>query len=433
VLLLLLGAPVAAAAMPATPERNGRTHPLPNPPDAWLSRDYEKSHQPRGNPWGADPATPTFPLDVWSRNWQQSLTLSPYNDHLLGKAAPWGDWYRIDLLARGYYANDQRIEFTGMEATFGVEAIAAGVLRHRAGAWQLGVEGEFYLNQPFDRNRLVDSPEKRSYVGSFDVSSLEISQFVLSARRGDLLLAIGKMVTPFGRTWFPLYLNDRRDAPFIRTESILWRETGILAQWDPGILVLTAGLMNGSEDRDTNSSKALVARVGLDASRFSLGASVKVQDGVGSEWQKMYNRHAGLDAMWRCGRFTLSGEVIYDEYGARRIGFDPYDITWDHGIYYREQNRAWEVPIHGYGYYANLGYDRPGWGWLLNYGEFYPMSLGDRLHDVTTRRGICKVSSRLLAWCTAYLSVIVENDVPSAQDGKDRRGIFVLGGFQGAW
>jgi len=69
-----------------------------------------------------------------------------------------------------------------------------------------------------------------------------------------------------------------------------------------------------------NSSKALVARAGIDQPWYALGTSVKWQDGNGSETQKAFNNHVGLDAMIRRGQWTLSGEAIYDQYGLRRPG-----------------------------------------------------------------------------------------------------------------
>lgn len=373
------------------------------------------------------------PFDHWTRNYQNSLTLSPYDINGLGSYAPWGDWYRIDVLARGYYVNDQRLEFTGQEATFGVEGVLAGILRRQAGDWEFAIEGELYLNQPFDRNQLKDTAERRSFLANFDIEPLEISQLVLSARNGDLLLAVGKMVTPFGRTYFPVYSNDRRDAPFIRTESILWRETGALVQYDPGILVLTGALVNGCEDMDTNSSKAFLARAGIDAEWFALGTSVKTQDGIGSEHQKTWNNHVGFDAMLRFGRCTLSAEAIYDEYGFRQVDFPTDEITWYHGLYHREQNRAFMKPITGFGYYVNFGYDGPCWSWSLNYGEFDPMTLGDPVHDVTTRRGIVKLIHHFTPAVDAYGAVIIENDVPDAQDGRHRQGAYLLAGLQAAF
>lgn len=371
-----------------------------------------------------------FASEHWTRNYQASLTLAPQDYDALGQVNSWGDWYRVDGQARSYYVNDQRIEFTGEEETFGVSGIVAGVLRRPYGDWEVGLESELYLNQPYDRNMLLDSAERRSYGGNFAVQTLEISQLLLSARSGDWLFAMGKMVTPFGRTYFPVYLNDRRDAPFIRTESILWRETGALVQYNPCPLVLTAAVVNGSQDRDTNSSKGIIARIGLDGENYAVGASVKWQDGIGSEIQKEYNNHVGLDAMLRSGAWTLSGEAIYDQYGFHSPDFNPNDITWYHSLYYRDQNFAEKRPITGLGYYVNLGYEAEHWTGILNYGEFYPEHIGDPLQDVVTRRGIVKYIYHFNRMCDMFSTVMLENNVPDAQAGRTRKGQFVLGGFQ---
>ena len=53
-------------------------------------------------------------------------------------------------------------------------------------------------------------------------------------------------------------------AALLALPEVFVRETGLLLQWDPGIWVCTAALTNGSFEQDTNSSKAVVARVGID-------------------------------------------------------------------------------------------------------------------------------------------------------------------------
>lgn len=166
------------------------------------------------------------------------------------------------------------------------------------------------------------------------------------------------MWTPFGRYYSQLWTNQLIDAPFIRTEAILWRETGLLLRWDPGIWVIDAGLFNGHHGRDANSTKGLVARIGAEEENWALGSSVKVQDGFGSENQKTYNNHVGLDAMVRQGRWRLFSEVLWDEYGLRRDDFDPLDIFWEKSIYFRDINKADGVPIQGTGYYVAAGLHR---------------------------------------------------------------------------
>jgi hypothetical protein len=338
--------------------------------------------------------------------------------------------YHVGGKARGYYLNDQRIEFTGQEETFAVEGVVDGGLHQQVGSWDCQVETELFLTQPYDRNRLIDDPVRESFSHNFEIDVLTISQLYLAARQDDWYFAIGRFVTPFGRFYFTNYRNNWDDSPFIRSESILFRETGILAQFDPTGWCLTAALTNGGPNQDANSSKALVARAGIDQEFFAAGASVKVQDGVGSEGQKMYKEHFGFDAMLHRGNWTLSTEAIYDHYGFRRPGFDPNDITWGRSIYFRDLNKAFHEPITGWGYYVNLGYEGPFWSLAANYGEFYPEDLGIPEHDTPTRRGILKASRHWTRHLETYGVLMVENTLDDAFVGHDRKGVYVLFGCQ---
>src|SRR3954451_7310420 len=84
--------------------------------------------------------------------------------------------YHFGGKGRGYYINDQRIEFTGVEATFAVEGVLEGGLVQHAGGWDLSFETQLFLNQPFGRNVLVDNPERQSFAANFDIDPLQISQ-----------------------------------------------------------------------------------------------------------------------------------------------------------------------------------------------------------------------------------------------------------------
>lgn len=318
----------------------------------------------------------------------------------------------LSFLARAFYANDQRTNFTGQTSTFGAEGVLAGNASGDVQGWQLGLDVEFFLNQTWDRNRLTWTPEVVSYLGNFEVDPFQVQTCVGSARSGDWLFRLGKMVSPFGRFYFPLFTNEFLDAPFIRTESILWRETGLVLQYDPSCLVMTLGVTNGGYDRDTNSSKAVIGRIGLESDWCAAGVSAKWQDGIGSETQKHFNNHVGLDVMATWNRFTLSTEVIYDEYGFRKPGFDPLDITWGRGHYYREQNLGYEIPITGVGYYCNLDIAGDFLDWSLNYGEYFPRQIGDPAHDVTNRRGLVKAAYHLAPWADVYGVALMENDNP---------------------
>lgn len=338
--------------------------------------------------------------------------------------------YEIGGQARGYYINDQRIEFSGQEATFAVEGVLDGQVLHHVGDWRCDVTGELFFTQPFDRNILVDSPDRESFAANWDIDPVTISQLSLGAERGDWYFAIGRFPTPFGRYYFTNYRNNFDDSPFIRSEAILFRETGVLAEWNPDGYAFAAAITNGGPNQDANSSKALVARAGLDREVFACGASIKLQDGIGSEGQKMYNEHLGLDLMLRRGCWTLSGEVIYDHYGFRRPGFDPLDIFWGRSLYFRDLNNAFHEPITGVGWYANLGYEGPNWSLAFNYGEFYPEQLSIREHDEVTRRGILKASRHWSMQLETYAALMLENDLPLAFAGHDRRGIYILFGCQ---
>lgn len=320
-------------------------------------------------------------------------------------------WY-VGGKARGYYWNDQRIEFTGQEATFGVEGVIQAGADQQVGAWQMGVDTEVFLNQPFDRNILIDSPERIAFAPNYDIDLVQISQLYFSARKGDFYAAAGRFVTPFGRFYFPNYFNNFVDSPFIRSEAILFRETGGLVQWDPEPFVFTAALTNGGPERDTNSSKALISRIGVERDWFALGTSIKLQDGIGSEHQKTFNQHVGVDAMIRGGRWTLSAEAIYDEYGLRKPGLGLNDISWGRSIYYRELNNGFLEPMTGFGYYVDLGYRGLKWEWHFNYGDYFPQQqMGIAAHDEPVHRGLVHASYHFTNHFETYAIALVENQV----------------------
>jgi hypothetical protein len=333
--------------------------------------------------------------------------------------------------ARGYYWNDQRLEFTGQEATFGAEGVITGGIDHQVGAWDIGVDGEFFLNQPFDRNILIDGAERIAFAPNFDIDIFQMSQLYLSARRGDMYFAAGRFVTPFGRFYFPNYFNNFVDSPFIRSEAILFRETGFLAQWDPEPFVFTAALTNGGPERDTNSSKALISRIGLEQEWYSLGTSIKVQDGIGSEHQKTFNQHVGVDAMIRNGRWTLSAEAIYDEYGLRKPGLGLNDVTWGRSVYYRELNNSFMEALTGFGYYVDLGYRGDKWEWHFNYGDYLPQqTMGIAAHDEAIHRGLIHASYHFTQHFEAYTIALMENEVPLDFAGRVRYGTGLAFGVQ---
>lgn len=332
-------------------------------------------------------------------------------------------------LARAFFIDDQRIEWSGQELTFGVEGVVRAAHTHSMGDTDVILNGEVFLNQPFDRNIYVNSAARRSYRANFEIEPFAIQQLYVAMRQGDLYGAIGRFPTPFGRAMFPIYTNDFHDAPFIRTESILWRETGALVEYSPGNLIFTTAIVNGGPERDTNSSKGIVARAGLDFDGFACGVSMKRQDGIGSETQKTYKNHYGIDWMFRRNRWTLSGELIYDEYGFR-APFNPLDITWGRSNYHRDLSVPTGDPLHGIGHYIDLTYRGEAWTLMLNYGEFYPHSIGNFRHDVINRRAIVKPVRHVTEHLDIYTMLLLESPHAIWYDKIERSPWEVLVGLQ---
>ncbi len=297
----------------------------------------------------------------------------------------------IGSIFRSYYINDQRIQWSGVEATFGVEAALSAEIQREISNGHILVSAEVFLNQPFDQNILVDE-SRAKYLPNFQVSRCELAQLVVGLKKKNFFIGLGRKTTPFGRTYSLPLLNNYVDQPFIRTESILRYETGLFMEYSPGILDFSLAVVNGGPEMDTNSSKAGIARLGLKGrdNKWAFGVSAKFQDGIGSENQKQFKNHAGLDLMVKFGPFRVSGEVIYDEYGFRKE-YNEEDIFWKRSLYYRDVFYKYEVPVTGIGAYLNLQYEGSKWFLEACYGEFHPEEIGNIYHDEPTKRGIIKV------------------------------------------
>jgi hypothetical protein len=137
-----------------------------------------------------------------------------------------------------------------------------------------------------------------------------------------------------------------------------------------------------------------------------------------------------MDAMVRRGLWTLSGEVIYDEYGLRRPGFPLNDIFWGRSLYFRDLNKAYHEAISGVGYYLNLGYDSPFWSLTLNYGEYYPEIIGNPNHDISVHRAFVKLSHFWSPQFETYGVLMFENDRDDNLDSHPREGSYLLVGCQ---
>ena len=168
-----------------------------------------------------------------------------------------------------------------------------------------------------------------------------------------------------------------------------------------------------------------------------MGVSAKVQDGIGSQGlgaagsQKEYDSFYGMDAMYRWGNWTLSGEVIYDQYGFRRPGFDPNDIFWNRSLYFRDLSSGTTKPLSGVGYYVNLGYLSQHWMLMANYGDFYNFqTLGIAAHDEPVHRGLLKASYRFTPHLETYVITLIENSVPLPVENFVRNGFEIIAGWQ---
>ena len=378
--------------------------------------------------YGAGPGYPAIP-----GLGKTVLLPSPGPRSALGPHRP--DVLLVNGVVRTYYLNDQRIEWSGAEETFGAQAALRPQYLYQGDEWTAQVNSEFFLNQPSDRNlRRDQAPQMASYLADFQTPIFQI--FELNARFTwrKLAITLGKAPTPFGRYYFPILSNARFDAPFIRTEAIGFQETGLFLHYQPGLLVLDAALTNGGQDRDTNSSKALVARAGLQGENWAIGTSIKWQDGVGSETIKEYDNHAGVDAMLRFGNFILSSEAIYDQYGFRHA-YDPNNIYWGRSLYYRDTynanlNAYALPPITGVGYYVDLGWRRGRWTADFNYGDFFPQQIGNPYHDAPNRRGIFKLIATLTPRIQAFGMVLLENQRPVEAWRQNQKPELLYFGFQ---
>lgn len=422
-----------------------------NPSDTYLPGSYLPG--PASNPpaFSPPPSPPPAPSYAVPAPWQQvppAAQLPPAADGTNqgdvpavpggpGSASRILDHLEGDAIIRGFYRNDQRIRWSGEEETFGAEADLTPRLRYRDGDFEFVVDSEFWINEPYERNQLLNTPERQSYAADFDVDQFAVGKLALVTNCYGWTFKIGKFETPFGRAYYPIYTNpylstdNSMDEPFIRSEIIVSRETGILAHYKSGYFTGDIALTNGGDNLDTNSSKALVARLGLESDNWAIGISGKKEDGDGSETLKEFGNYFGVDLMFRQKPFTLSAECIYDQYGFTHPGFDPLNIYWIKSIYYRDESTGFDdTPITGIGYYVDLDYADGRWDADLDYGEFYPLYVGQAPNQYVNRRGLMKVAYRLAEPLQSYTVLILENGGYIAQNDKPRHGIAFLQGFQ---
>jgi hypothetical protein len=320
----------------------------------------------------------------------------------------------FDGVVRGYYLNDQRIQWSGVEEVFGAEAILRPAIYYQREGWTVSGEAELFINQPFGPSILRDA-QRLPFLSNFDVDTFQVFQLYAQVNYEDYYLRVGKSRTPFGAYSSPMFTNRLIDAPFIRSEVIAWTETGAFFHYEPGLFSLDLAVTNGEPDLDTNSSKALIGRVGLQDDWWGVGFSAKWHDGISSESQKRYNNHAGVDAhVCLGGRWVIYGEGIYDEYGFHRNFFrdgsrDPAALG-PRSIYVREVFKADKSPVVGWGYYVAAGYRGDRVLADVSYGSYFPEKLGILGHDDDIHRAVLKLAYSVTTHLQVYAVGIVEND-----------------------
>jgi hypothetical protein len=424
-LFLALAAPCAA-----------EEEPVPPAPEALRLGSPAAQNVPT-----AEPMSPCRFL--WERDLQTIRWLTPdarpgldrdYPGALLNGQLSDDTFVVLDGVARGYYLNDQRIQWSGVEEVFGAEGILRPAIYYVKEGWTVSAEGEFFINQPFGRSILSD-PFRDPFRANFDVDIFQVFQLYAQANYGDFYLRVGKSRTPFGAYSSPMFTNRLIDAPFIRTEVIAFTETGIFAHYEPGLFSLDLAFTNGEPDLDTNSSKAVIGRVGLQDDCWGVGMSVKWHDGISSENQKRYNSHVGFDAhMVLFERWVVYGEAIYDEYGFHRNFFkDPnksIDALGPRSIYLRESFKADKSPIIGRGYYVAGGYRGDKVMVDASFGSYFPQQIGVLGHDDPIHRGVAKLAYNITTHLQVYAVGIFENKRDTIYPLSQMKPYAALGGMQ---
>ncbi len=325
-----------------------------------------------------------------------------------------GGSLEIGGVLRAYFSDDQRIAWSGVENTFGGQGVLRSLFTMPEGDWTIRARSEFFLNEPSGGTVLRD-PVRDLYVDDYILRPFEVFQLALEVEHGDWLFRAGKIRSPFGSDVVPMFTNSLMDAPFLRTDIIGFTESGIFLRWHPGPWSFDLGLSNGEENLDTNSSKALIARIGLEQPNWSIAAWGKFQDGIGSEELKRFNSFVGLDASARAGSWTIYGEATVDQHGLYRNpssgGFSPWEFN-NLSLYGLDVHRAFEKPIYGVGFDvgAVYRYSRLMLNW--NYGVYFPQQIGIPTQDARIERGLLKCSWDLTRRFQFFSALIFENSRP---------------------
>jgi hypothetical protein len=320
----------------------------------------------------------------------------------------------IEGLIRGFYRHDQRIEWSGLESTFGGEGIFRTAVQSREAGWILSAETELFVNQQPGSSILSDA-ERDLYRDTLRaLPPFQVFQAFAKAQYGDVAVRIGRVRTPFGRYDSEMYSNNLFDAPFLRTEIIGFTETGLFLSFTPGPLAFDVAVVNGEADLDTNSSKGLLARVGYNGDILTIGTSIKLQDGISSEFHKRENNFVGIDWAAKFGRWLAYGEVVGDRHGFKR-NFNAFGNQLNLGIrslYGRDVYIGDEVAIYGVGFHNGIAFRGDRWRVDLNYGFYHPQQIGIPTHDQDIHRGVLKGTLNLSDHCQIFGVALVENQRP---------------------
>ncbi|MGE0433688.1 MAG: hypothetical protein AB7K09_11910 [Planctomycetota bacterium] len=294
---------------------------------------------------------------------------------------------------RAYYRNDQRIFFSGVETTFGAEAGLHARATWRRDGWDLSAATRFAINQPYNLNLFrVGLSGPNGYQKNFVVNELEIKEMYLEVGYGDLLFVAGKKATFIGaRPMQRAYANDGVDRPFLHTEIIDPTEVGVWAHLTPGCFEFIAGVSNGVEDIDTNSSKAVIARIGVNLPHMRFGVSARLFNRVGSEFQKYYSNYVVGDFMLMRDGWYAGIEVGWDEHGLRRklTDLSLLDRRSYYGldVYNGETNPVW-----GFGIGVAAGYVGQVVRAEISLSSYRPEPIGIPTHDAAVFRFLAKLA-----------------------------------------
>lgn len=327
---------------------------------------------------------------------------------------------------RGYYFSDQRL-INGQETTFAGEAGITTNYLEKLPWGDVIAHGEVLLTQ--DNGKNVIEAENNGSFTAYETKTFDISELFVGISGTSSTVKVGKTRSPFGRYYFPVFSNSRFDAPFIRTEAIIWRETGVFYSFVKTHFSLDIALTNGEKEQDMNSSKAGIARIGTGGRNWAFGVSAKQQDGTGSEHLKVYKNHLGADFMLRAGTSVIiSGEFIYDEYGARQSFLR--GVTGRTSLYYRDVYLTGDA-ITGIGGYLDVSYIKAKWLLNANYGEFHPEDIGIIYHDKPIRRGLLKAAYNITSRLRAFAVELKEANRPAdPRRGKVVEHNAVMAGLQ---